>query len=48
MPSQSTLLKTASAMAPLLAPLPAMADEAGRVEVGFRARHQPRQRRARE
>ena len=36
MPSQSTLLKTASAMAPLLAPLPAIADEAGRFEVGFR------------
>ena len=36
MPSQSTILKTASAMAPLLAPLPAIADEAGRVEVGFR------------
>lgn len=36
MSSQSTLLKTASAMAPLLAPLPAIADEAGRVEVGLR------------
>ena len=36
MPCQSTLLKTASAMAPLLAPLPSIADEAGRVEVGFR------------
>ena len=36
MPSQSTLFKTASAIAPLLAPLPAIADEAGRIEVGAR------------
>ena len=36
MPGQSTILKTASAMAPLLAPLPSIADDAGRVEVGFR------------
>lgn len=34
--SRSTLLKTASAMAPLLAPLPAMADESDRVQVGLR------------
>ena len=37
MPGQFTVLKSASALAPLLAPVPAMADEAGRVEVGVRA-----------
>jgi Outer membrane protein beta-barrel domain len=36
MPGQSTILKTASALAPLLAPMPAMADETERVEVGLR------------
>src|SRR5687768_6411025 len=36
MPGQSTILKTASALAPLLAPLPAMADEGERVQVGLR------------
>ncbi len=37
MPGQYTILKSASALAPLLGPVPAMADEAGRVEVGLRA-----------
>ncbi len=32
-----TLIKAASAITPLLAPLPAIADEAGRIEVGVRA-----------
>ena len=36
MPSRSTLLKTASAMAPFLAPMPAMADEAGEIQAGLR------------
>lgn len=36
MPGQSTILKTASALAPLLAPLPAIADEAERFEMGLR------------
>jgi hypothetical protein len=36
MSTQSTLLKLASTLAPLLAPLPAIADEAGRMEVGVR------------
>lgn len=36
MQSQNTILKAASALAPLLAPLPAMADVAERLEVGLR------------
>jgi hypothetical protein len=36
MPSRSTLLKTAAATAPFLAPLPAMADEAGEIQLGLR------------
>jgi hypothetical protein len=36
MPSRSTLLKTAAATAPFLAPLPATADEAGEIQLGLR------------
>ena len=36
MPGQFAVLKTVSALAPLLAPMPAMADDAERFEVGLR------------
>lgn len=36
MSSRSPLVRTAAALAPLLSPVPALADEAGRIEVGLR------------